>query len=64
MAASVLEISMEANKQIAQELKEGLKEGIQGTINVLRKLKLEDAEIQTMIMEQYNLTENEVKEYL
>lgn len=98
MAASVLEISMEANKQIAEELKEGdtvfetlmeimepkineimeskineirkaekkegLKEGIQGTINVLRKLKLEDAEIQTMIMEQYNLTENEVKEYL
>lgn len=94
MAASVLEISMEANKQIAEELKEGdtvfealmeimepkineimeskineirkaeKKEGIQGTIKVLRKLNLKDAEIQTMIMEQYNLTENEVKEYL
>lgn len=46
------------------EKKEGLKEGIKGTIKVLRKLNLKDAEIQTMIMEQYNLTENEVKEYL
>lgn len=48
-----------------EERKEGRKEGrIQGTIETLRNLKHEDLEIKLMIMEQYQLTEEEATGYL
>ncbi len=40
------------------------KEGIQGTVDVLRKLKHKDTEIKSAIMEQYQLTEEEASGYL
>ena len=50
--------------RIAEIRKEERKEGIQGTINVLRKLKHNDSEIKLAIMEQYQLTEEEAAGYL
>ena len=56
-----------------EERKEGRKEGhiqgrkegrIQGTIETLRNLKHEDHEIKSVIMEQYQLTEEEAAGYL
>lgn len=94
MADSVLEVSIEANKQIIEELmgddnmfetlmeimeprineirrydiekgiQKGRKEGIQGTIDVLKKLKYKNDEIKSIIIEQYELTEDEATEFL
>lgn len=91
MASAVLEVSIEANRQMIEKLmgddsmfetlmelmepkideirkeerKEGRKEGrIQGTIETLRNLKHEDHEIRSVIMEQYQLTEEEATRYL
>ena len=43
---------------------QGKKEGIQGTVSVLRKLGKEDEEILELIMEEYSLKEEEAKPYL
>lgn len=86
MASAVLEVSIEANRQIIERLigddsvfetlmeimepkideirKEERKEGIQSTVNILRKLKLKDVQIKSEIMEQYKLTEEEASGYL
>lgn len=87
MASAVLEVSIEANRQMIEKLmgddsmfetlmeimepkideirKEERKEGrIQGTIETLRHLKHEDHEIKSIIMEQYQLTEEEAAGYL
>ena len=44
--------------------KEERKEGIQSTINILRRLKHKDPEIKSEIMKQYQLTEEEASVYL
>lgn len=44
--------------------KEGRREGIQSTVNILQKFKFKDAEIKLAIMEQYQLTEKEAAGYL
>lgn len=105
-ADSVLEVSVRANMQIAEELrgdvsmcqalmeimepeirlieeerwkageeegrrigqeegrKEGRKEGILGTVKVLRNLGQGNAEIKSILMETYSLTEKEAQDYL
>ena len=45
-------------------LKEGLKKGIQGTVEVLRDLGHEDVEIRQIIREKYDLSDEETAEYL
>ena len=45
-------------------IQKGRKEGIQGTIDVLRKLNYSNEEIKSMIIEQYTLSEDEVAIYL
>ena len=47
-----------------KERKEERKEGIQSTINILRRLKHKDPEIKSEIMKQYQLTEEEASVYL
>lgn len=94
LADSVLEVSIQANKQILEELigddsmsqalleimeplikpqmllmeeeaeKAGLKRGIQGTVDVLRDLKHGDIEIKTIIKKKFDLSDEEVAEYL
>ena len=43
---------------------EGIKEGIQGTVDVLRDLKHGDIEIKYIIKNKYNLSDDEAEEYL
>lgn len=94
LADSVLEVSVQANKQILEELigddsmsqalleimeplikpqmllmeeeaeKAGLKKGIQGTVDVLRDLKHGDIEIKSIIKKKFDLSDEEVAEYL
>ena len=42
----------------------GLKKGIQGTVKVLRNLGHSDAEIKMIIQQQYNLSSEEIEEYM
>jgi len=44
--------------------KEGLKEGVNGTISILRGMNIPDSEIAKKIKEEYKLTDEEVDEYL
>ncbi|MCI8731431.1 MAG: hypothetical protein HFH57_09915 [Lachnospiraceae bacterium] len=83
MADSVLEVSVNANKQIIKKLmgdeamcnalmeimepkmEERRKEGrIQGIVEVLRNLKHSDSEIKSILIKQYNLTEDEINNFL
>ena len=56
----------EEGRRIGQEegRKEGRKEGILGTVKVLRNLGQGNAEIKSIIMETYSLTEKEAQDYL
>ena len=65
MSQALLEI-MEPQLLLREEkgLREGLKEGIQGTVDVLRDLKHDDIEIRTIIKKKYNLSDEETAEYL
>ena len=45
-------------------IKEGIKKGIQGTVEVLRDLGHEDIEIRQVIKEKYELSDEEVAEYV
>ncbi len=50
---------------VAKEaLREGKKEGIQGTVDVLRDLGHGDAEIKQIIQKKYGLTDEELAEYI
>lgn len=49
---------------VEKGIQKGRKEGIQGTIDVLRKLNYSNEEIKSMIIEQYTLSEDEVAIYL
>ena len=48
----------------ARVLKEGLKKGIQGTVEVLRDLGHEDIEIRQIIQKKYELSDEEAVEYV
>lgn len=62
---SMFETLMEIMEPRIDEIrKKERKEGIQGTVDVLRKLKHKDTEIRSAIMEQYQLTEEEASMYL
>lgn len=62
---SMFETLMEIMEPRIDEIrKKERKEGIQGTVDVLRKLKHKDTEIKSAIMEQYQLTEEEASMYL
>ena len=79
-AKSVLEVSIEANKEIVEELRRGdgnmnavLMEmmrpeiqasRIEGAVDALRKVGHEDTEIETVIIESYGLTTEEAAKYL
>ncbi len=45
-------------------LDSGIKTGIAGAVKMLRKMGCEDSKIETMIMEQFNLTAEEANGYL
>ena len=45
-------------------MKVGIKKGIQGTVKVLRNLGHSDAEIKMIIQQQYNLSSEEIEEYM
>ena len=45
-------------------MKVGIKKGIQGTVKVLRDLGHSDAEIEMIIQQQYNLSSEEIEEYM
>ena len=65
----LLETLMEIMEpQITEKLdeaqREGRKEGIQGTIKILRNFNHQESEVKGTIMEQYGLTEDEAEEYL
>ena len=86
MADSVLQVSVEANKQIVEELmgdesmceslmeimepqllkreREVRQEAIQVAVEVLREIGQDDAEIRTILIKKYGLTEEEADEYL
>lgn len=69
MSQALLEIMkpvlLEREKQAeTRAKKEGIKEGIKGSVNVLRALGHGNNEIKTVIMEQYHLSEEETAEYL
>lgn len=62
---SMFETLMEIMEPKIDEIrKEERKEGIQSTINILRRLKHNDPEIKSEIMKQYQLTEEEASVYL
>ncbi|MBR1641874.1 MAG: hypothetical protein IJ683_06070 [Butyrivibrio sp.] len=42
----------------------GLKDGINGTVNILRSMNVDDNTIVIKLCEQYKLTESEAKEYI
>ena len=80
-ADSVLEVSIKANRQLVEKLREGDDDGvisvlkeimepeiqksrIMGAVEGLRRLGHKDAEIETVIIESYGLTEEEAAEYL
>ena len=44
--------------------KEGLKEGVNGTISILREMNVPEREIAEKIKAKYDLTDEEVDEYL
>ena len=48
----------------ARAIKEGLKKGIQGTVEVLRDLGHEDIEIRQIIQKKYDLSDEAVLEYV
>lgn len=52
------------NEGLREGLKEGLKKGIQSTVEVLRDLGHEDVEIRQVIQKQYELSDEEVAEYV
>ena len=90
LADSVLQVSVEANKQVVEELigdgsmcealmeimepqllqrekeglKEGLTQGIQGAVELLRDLGQEDAKIKANIVKEYGISPEEAEEYL
>lgn len=49
---------------VEKGIQKGRREGIQGTIDVLRKLNYRNEEIKSMIIEQYTLSEDEATIYL
>ena len=49
---------------VEKGIQKGRREGIQGTIAVLRKLNYGNEEIKSMIIEQYTLSEDEATIYL
>ena len=49
---------------VEKGIQKGRREGIQGTIDVLRKLNYDNEEIKSMIIEQYTLSEDEATIYL
>ena len=62
---SMFETLMEIMEPRIDEIrKKERKEGIQSTINILRRLKHKDPEIKSEIMKQYQLTEEEASVYL
>lgn len=68
MSQALLEIMepllLEREKQVEIRAKqEGIKEGIRGLVDVLRDLGQSDNEIESVIMQQYHLSENETKKY-
>jgi len=52
------------NTNMSAAKKEGKKEGIQGTVDVLRDLGHGDIEISEIIQKKYGLTNEEVAEYI
>ena len=47
-----------------QGISEGMAQGIQGTISILREFGHEDAEIQASVMKEYGLSLEEAERYL
>ncbi len=47
-----------------ENIEKGIKKGIEGTVSVLRKYNIADAEIVQEIQKEYNLTREEAEEYL
>ena len=45
-------------------IEKGLKEGVNGTISILRGMNIPDSEIAKKIKDEYKLTDEEVDEYL
>ncbi len=54
-------VQEEVRKEVQEEVR---KEDIQGTINILRNLNLENSKIMSEIIKAYKLSENEAEEYL
>ncbi len=59
----IIEARVEARIE-SRVLKEGLKKGIQGTVEVLRDLGHEDGEIRRIIQKKYDLSDEDVAEYV
>ncbi len=57
-------IQKEVQRRNQENIERGLKQGIQGAINVLRELGHEDAEIKKVVMKTYNLSMEEAEGYL
>lgn len=47
-----------------ENIEKGIKKGIRGTVSVMRKYNIPDAEIVQEIQEEYNLTREEAEGYL
>ncbi len=64
MNQALLEL-MEPELRIRDEekIKEGLQQGIQGTVDAFRKFGLGKAEIKKVIMEQYGISTDEAEDY-
>lgn len=58
----IIEPQMRLREEAA--LKEGLGRGIQGAVKMLKNLGHSDAEIEMIIKQQYNLSSEEIKEYM
>ncbi len=50
--------------ELREAKKQGIEEGIHGTVDILYNLGLGSAEIKKAVMERYGLTEKETERYL
>ena len=65
MCQALMEImEPQITEKLDEAQREGRKEGIQGTIKILRNFNHQESEVKGTIMEQYGLTEDEAEEYL
>ena len=62
---NMCEVAQRLKREGREEgIKQGIKQGIQSSVNMLRKLGKTDEEILSLIMEEYKLDEDEVKNYM